>query len=81
MKDTDRRIKILSILGSANIGGTELMTSRLIAKMSSEFLNSVCFLSKKGPVGEELENQGILHRYCYKLSKFEDVNINIFQAR
>jgi glycosyltransferase involved in cell wall biosynthesis len=59
MKDTDKKIKILHILGSANFGGTELMTSRLITKMSSEFHNSVCFLSEKGPIGEELESQGI----------------------
>jgi len=59
MKDIDKKIKILHILGSANFGGTELMTTRLVTKMSSDFCNSVYFLSEKGKVGEELESQGI----------------------
>uniref|UniRef100_A0A7C5UT94 Glycosyltransferase n=1 Tax=candidate division CPR3 bacterium TaxID=2268181 RepID=A0A7C5UT94_UNCC3 len=59
MKNMDKKIRILHILGSANFGGTELTTSRLITRMSDEFYNSVCFLSKKGPVGEGLESQGI----------------------
>ena len=34
------------------------MTARLITNMGSDFLNEVCFLSNKGPIGEDLERKG-----------------------
>ena len=52
-------IKILHILGSTVRGGTETMTARLITNMGSEFHNEVCFLSREGPIGSELEQKGV----------------------
>lgn len=51
-------MRILHILGSASRGGTEIMTARLVTNMSPAFRNELCFLGKRGPVGEELEHKG-----------------------
>ncbi len=73
------RIKILHILGSALIqGGTEANTGDLVSHMSKEFQNEVCFLSKKGPVGEELEHNGF-RAYYFSLAKPWVVPIVIFR--
>lgn len=53
-----KSIKILHILGAAVRGGTETMTLRLVSNMSAAFRNEFCFLSKRGPIGEELERDG-----------------------
>ena len=45
-----KSIKILHILGSASRGGTEVSTYNLVSHMSKDFLNEVCFLSRRGPV-------------------------------
>ena len=52
------RTKILHILGSAGRGGTEANTYDLVSYMANGFLNEVCFLSKRGPTGEDLEREG-----------------------
>lgn len=54
----DKPIKILHILGSANRGGTETNVYNLAKHMTAGFLNEFCFLAYKGPVGEDLEQQG-----------------------
>jgi glycosyltransferase involved in cell wall biosynthesis len=51
-------IKILHILGSADRGGTEANTYDLLTHMAEDFLNELCFLGERGPVGEELERDG-----------------------
>jgi len=51
-------VKILHILGSAGRGGTETMTSRLVSNMGPAFQNELCFLGKRGPIGEDLEHEG-----------------------
>lgn len=51
-------IHILHILGSASRGGTEVMTTHLVSNMSAAFRNECCFLSRRGPIGEELERNG-----------------------
>jgi len=53
-----KSIKILHILGSAGRGGTEEITYALVSHMKEDFLNELCFLSKRGPIGEELEHKG-----------------------
>jgi len=52
------KIKVLHILGSAERGGTEANTHDLVTHMASDFLNELCFLSKRGPIGEELKHEG-----------------------
>jgi len=53
-----KSIKILHILGSANRGGTEANTYDLVSHMANDFLNELCFLSRRGPVGEKLKHEG-----------------------
>ena len=53
-----KSIKILHILGSAGRGGTEANTYDLVTHMADDFLNELCFLSKRGPTGEDLEREG-----------------------
>ena len=50
-------IKILHVLGASR-AGTESNTRDLVGHMAEDFLNELCFLGKKGPIGEELENKG-----------------------
>ncbi|MCR4404994.1 MAG: glycosyltransferase [Candidatus Acetothermia bacterium] len=56
-------MKILHLLGSASRGGTETMTSLLVRHMGPGFENELCFLDRKGPVGEELEHAGLKVHY------------------
>jgi glycosyltransferase involved in cell wall biosynthesis len=51
-------IKILHILGSADRGGSEANTYDLLTHMAKGFLNELCCLSERGPVGEDLERDG-----------------------
>ncbi len=51
------RIIILHILGSAGRGGTETNTYDLVTHMADDFLSELCFLSKRGPIGEKLEHE------------------------
>lgn len=53
-----RLIRVLHVLGSAQAGGTEIMTARLLRGMSRRFRNDLCFLSEAGPVSEELALAG-----------------------
>ena len=53
-----QEIKILHILGSANYGGTEVHAYNLVNHMTERFRNELCFLSRRGPIGEELEHEG-----------------------
>lgn len=71
-------IKILHLLGSTIRGGTETMTLRLITNMSSQFQNEVCFLSKRGPIGEELEHKGV-RVYYLSLTSFWTIPIVAFR--
>ncbi len=53
-------IKILHVLSSGLMGGTELMTLRLIRGMNpNDFTNQVAFFRGNGPVGEELAALGV----------------------
>ena len=55
--------RILHVLGSADRGGTETMTARLVSNMEPTFRNELCFLGKRGPIGEELEYKGFKVHY------------------
>jgi len=58
-----RRLRILHVLGSSRIGGTETSVFRLVEGMSDGFENEACFLSVRGPVGERFERIGVRVRY------------------
>jgi len=53
-----KSIKILHILGCAGYAGTEANTYDLVSYMGGDFLNELCFLGKRGPIGEKLEHKG-----------------------
>lgn len=53
-----RLIKILHILGSADRGGTEIMTYSLVTRMNPGFHNEICVLGGWGPIGEDLRDRG-----------------------
>lgn len=60
----ERSIRILHILGSSLVrGGTETNTISLVNYMRGDFLNVLCFLSERGPVGEDLEQAGFAVYY------------------
>ncbi len=73
-----RPTRILHILGSAGRGGTETMTARLASQTSPVFQNEFCFLSRKGPVGEEMAHKGV-KVYYLPLAKFRDIPQVVFR--
>ncbi|MFX0200461.1 MAG: glycosyltransferase [Candidatus Hodarchaeota archaeon] len=60
-----RTINILHILGTADRGGTEIMTCDLITRMGPSFHNEICVLGGEGPIGEDLRDRGFLVYYLY----------------
>ena len=51
-------IKILHVLASAERGGTEVSTLRLVQNMDKNFINEFCFIGQRGPIVELLQNYG-----------------------
>lgn len=51
-------IKILHVLASAERGGTEVSTIRLVQNMHKNYINEFCFIGPKGPIAGSLQNYG-----------------------
>lgn len=51
-------LRVLHILGSADRGGTEIMTTRLVGKLPSSVRSTLCFLTRGGPIADELARKG-----------------------
>lgn len=73
-----RAITILHILGSADRGGTEIMTYDLITRMGPNFHNEICILGEEGPVGEDLRDKGFLVYYLH-LDHLWSIPVTVFR--
>lgn len=61
------KIKILQFLSTSQIGGTEKIVLSLVKGMDKEaFQNDVCFLSTKGPLGNEFEKEANVYYLDYE---------------
>ncbi|MBU0595765.1 glycosyltransferase [Candidatus Bipolaricaulota bacterium] len=58
-----RRLRVLHVLGSSRIGGTELSVLRLVEHMGDNFENEICFLCGAGPIGNRFEQAGLAVPY------------------
>ena len=61
------RIKVLYVIGQLDRGGAERQTAELVKRIPRDLFEPVvCCLSKPGPIGDEMEDEGIRVVYLEK---------------